>query len=87
MVSLRTQPLDREVDETGASLFQLAGADGERASMWWLYSSLLPLEDNHSHTGQFSHICLQGPGKVRSFLCCQSTEQVTGGGGRRGKTK
>lgn len=54
MVSLRTQSLNREL-ETGTPLLQLADADGGRAFMWGLYSSLL-LEDSHSHWSAQPHL-------------------------------
>lgn len=66
MVRLRRQPLNRELDETGTSLFQLAGADDDRASVWWLHSSLSPPEDNRFDTGRLSRT-VQGSRKSGGF--------------------
>ena len=84
MGHLRTQPLNRELNETRPSLFQLAGADGDRASVWWLHSSPFPLDNSpcHCHTGRLSHACLQEAGKSEGFYAGRGlNEQLVEVGG------
>lgn len=61
-----------EIEDTGTSLSQLVQMMA--ASVCWLYSFLLPLEDSHSHIGHLSYL-FTGTWQSRSFFSWQSADQ------------